>query len=34
MPKSSSANGFAAPDRRTVANDEDGRDDGPIHTLD
>jgi hypothetical protein len=32
-PKTSSANGFAAPDPRTIANDVDGRAGGPIGTV-
>jgi hypothetical protein len=32
-PKSSSANGVAAPDLRTVANDADGRGNGPVETV-
>jgi hypothetical protein len=33
MPKSNPANGFAAPDRRTVANHTDGRSSGPVPTV-
>jgi hypothetical protein len=33
MPKSNPSNGFAAPDRRTVANDADGSSGGPVPTV-